>query len=119
MGNLAAWGWARDFQVFKERRGYSQHIQGGVIVIRFRLKGCKKCGGDLALDEGDWICLQCGTYYYVHLYQRVDHPSNRDSERRLYPDKSVLVAPIALGPQHTMVTTALAAVFLPVGAVSK
>jgi hypothetical protein len=37
-------------------------------VVRFRLKGCGKCGGDLALDEGDWLCLQCGTYYYVNLY---------------------------------------------------
>lgn len=86
-------------------------------MIRFRLKGCKKCGGDLALDDGDWICLQCGTYYYVHLYPRVNHPSKWDSERK--PDKSVLAAPITLGPQHTMVTTALAAVFLPVGAVNK
>jgi hypothetical protein len=23
----------------------------------------------LALDDGDWICLQCGTYYYTGLYQ--------------------------------------------------
>ncbi|MFQ6027827.1 MAG: hypothetical protein ACE5Q6_10085 [Dehalococcoidia bacterium] len=35
---------------------------------RFRLKACGRCGGDLAQDEGDWICLQCGTYYYVGLY---------------------------------------------------
>jgi hypothetical protein len=37
-------------------------------VLLFRLKGCGKCGGDLALDEGDWLCLQCGTCYYVNLY---------------------------------------------------
>ena len=36
----------------------------------FRLKGCAKCGGDLILDELDWLCLQCGTYYYTDLYQR-------------------------------------------------
>ena len=36
----------------------------------FRLKGCAKCGGDLVLDEGDWLCLQCGTYYYTGLYRR-------------------------------------------------
>ena len=36
----------------------------------YRLKACTKCGGDLAYDEGDWICLQCGTYYYVGLYRR-------------------------------------------------
>ena len=34
----------------------------------FCLKACTKCGGDLAVDEGDWICLQCGTYYYTGLY---------------------------------------------------
>ena len=37
---------------------------------RFRLKGCAKCGGDLVVDELDWLCLQCGTYYYTNLYQR-------------------------------------------------
>ena len=88
-------------------------------MIRFRLKGCKKCGGDLALDEGDWICLQCGTYYYVRLYQRAAHPSTEDSDRRPYPSKSTLVGPMALRPEHTMLTAALAAVFLPAGAVSK
>jgi hypothetical protein len=36
----------------------------------FYLKGCGKCGGDLALDEGDWLCLQCGTYFYTGLYQK-------------------------------------------------
>ncbi|MDA0262955.1 MAG: hypothetical protein O3A93_02500 [Chloroflexi bacterium] len=35
----------------------------------FRLKTCIKCQGDLAADEGDWLCLQCGTYYYTGLYQ--------------------------------------------------
>ncbi len=38
-------------------------------MLRFRFKACIKCCGDLALDDGDWICLQCGTYYYVGLYQ--------------------------------------------------
>ena len=28
------------------------------------LKGCMKCGGDLYMDYGDWMCLQCGKYYY-------------------------------------------------------
>ena len=41
----------------------------GWIVNWFRLKSCIKCQGDLAADEGDWICLQCGTYYYTGLYQ--------------------------------------------------
>ena len=34
----------------------------------FRLKACVKCGGDLAQDDGDWICLQCGAYDYIGLY---------------------------------------------------
>ncbi len=34
-----------------------------------RFKACVKCRGDLVLDEQDWLCLQCGTYYYTGLYQ--------------------------------------------------
>ena len=34
----------------------------------YRLGDCLKCRGDLYLDDGDWICLQCGTYYYTGLY---------------------------------------------------
>ena len=30
----------------------------------FWLKGCSRCRGDLFLEELDWRCLQCGTYYY-------------------------------------------------------
>ena len=37
---------------------------------RFHLNACAKCRGDLVLDEGDWLCLQCGTYYYTGLYRR-------------------------------------------------
>lgn len=39
----------------------------------FRLKSCIKCQGDLAADNGDWLCLQCGTYYYTGLYQLHPH----------------------------------------------
>lgn len=39
-------------------------------VSSYLLKGCKKCGGDLAPDYGDWVCLRCGAYYYVGLYRR-------------------------------------------------
>lgn len=59
-----------------------------VIVNWFRLKACVKCGGDLALDEGDWLCLQCGTYYYMGLYQDwqlmelVERPPLRSNHRR-------------------------------------
>ena len=36
----------------------------------YRLKACRKCGGDLARDDGDWRCLQCGSYSYVGLYRQ-------------------------------------------------
>ena len=39
----------------------------------FRLKTCIKCQGDLAADNGDWLCLQCGTYYYTGLYRLHRH----------------------------------------------
>lgn len=43
----------------------------------FRFKACIKCGGDLALDEGDWLCLQCGKYYYLGLYRERDRTAVR------------------------------------------
>jgi hypothetical protein len=118
VGNRVDWGWHHDFQGFRERRGDSG-IFKGARVIRFRLKGCKKCGGDLALDDGDWICLQCGTYYYVHLYDKSGRPGQGDAQEGPRIDKSALVASMTLGSQNTMLTATLAAVFLPVGAVNK
>ena len=42
----------------------------------FLLKACPKCHGDLASDDGDWLCLQCGTYYYTGLYRnQVTYPA--------------------------------------------
>jgi hypothetical protein len=111
-------GVVSNFPALRERRGDSG-IFKGARVIRFRLKDCKKCGGDLALDEGDWICLQCGTYYYVRLYEGSSRPSKGNAEERSHADKSALVTPITLGSNNTMLTAALAAVFLPVGAVNK
>ena len=40
----------------------------GISVKIYRLGACLKCHGDLAHDKGDWICLQCGVYYYTGLY---------------------------------------------------
>ena len=50
----------------------------------YRLKTCIKCQGDLAADHGDWICLQCGTYYYTGLYQL--HPQIDDQPHIPGPD---------------------------------
>lgn len=49
----------------------------------FRLKACGRCGGDLARDDGDWICLQCGAYSYVGLYLQEDTPLNAGREPSL------------------------------------
>ena len=51
-------------------------------MLQLHLKACAKCGGDLALDQGDWLCLNCGTYYYTGLYrwvQRGKVEAKRDS----------------------------------------
>ena len=39
----------------------------------FLVKACPKCQADLASDDGDWLCLQCGTYYYPGLYRNSVH----------------------------------------------
>ena len=35
------------------------------------------------MDDGDWICLQCGTYYYVGLYQLPEVQQRAEAEDRL------------------------------------
>jgi hypothetical protein len=35
------------------------------------------------MDDGDWICLQCGTYYYVGLYQLPEVQQRVEAEDRL------------------------------------
>ena len=34
------------------------------------------------MDDGDWICLQCGTYYYVGLYQLPEVQQRAEAEDR-------------------------------------
>ena len=51
------------------------------------LKACRSCGGDLAKDGDDWICLQCGRYSYVGLYSRPESPMD-----------SLLTLPANTGP---------------------
>ena len=79
----------------------------------FRLKTCIKCQGDLAADEGDWICLQCGTYYYTGLYQL--HPHIDDDQQVSIPNlperpgKMLLGAvtiPVFPAPTGTVAATA-------------
>lgn len=54
----------------------------------FRLKCCVKCGGDLVLDQGDWLCLQCGTYYYSGLYRRPDLKNGPRPDSQPHKEKS-------------------------------
>ena len=65
----------------------------------FRLKTCIKCQGDLAADEGDWLCLQCGTYYYTGLYQlpthEIDSPPAQYPSPPKQPDRKMLGAGMA------------------------
>ncbi len=42
---------------------------------------CLKCQGDLVYDDGDWLCLQCGVYYYTSIHGYPDLP--RDSALRI------------------------------------
>ena len=67
----------------------------------FRFKGCVKCGGDLVLDQGDWLCLQCGTYYYTGLYQRTAHPKKPTPQSPEPPAKKALGA-VPSGPGTNM-----------------
>lgn len=39
-------------------------------MLHLHLKACLTCHGDLALDEGDWLCLQCGRYRYTRRYPK-------------------------------------------------
>ena len=64
----------------------------------FLFKACSKCRGDLVLDEGDWLCLQCGTYYYTDLYRGTGAGlrPRQDSEPRR-EDKTLLPARLTAG----------------------
>ena len=56
----------------------------------YLLKACKKCGGDLARDWGDWICLQCGAYCYVGLYAPNTRPGQRPAAAANPPQQPAL-----------------------------
>ncbi len=84
---------------------------------RFRLKGCAKCGGDLVVDELDWLCLQCGTYYYTNLYQRRTQAEGEEADGPLFAkEKSARSRETATGiglallPSHLGVDPSIGAV---------
>ena len=64
----------------------------------YLLKACKKCGGDLARDWGDWICLQCGAYCYVGLYAPDTRPERRPAAAANPPQQTALPAAGLLRP---------------------
>ena len=67
----------------------------------FRFKACRKCRGDLVLEEGDWLCVQCGTYYYIGLYHR-PRPSTSDDDRRIGPESAPPSREKALASEPTL-----------------
>lgn len=68
----------------------------------FRFKACRKCRGDLVLDEGDWLCLQCGTYYYTGLYRRPGFSAS-GTGRRIGPESTGPSRDKALASEPTLV----------------
>ena len=48
-------------------------------MIRWRLKGCIRCSGDLVSEEDLWICFQCGHYYYPKDPRPVETPQEFNS----------------------------------------
>ena len=67
--------------------------------MAWRFKGCKKCWGDLMLDDAEWRCVQCGRYYFLRnaeLYEPSWEVRNRLMEQpALSSDGRVEVAALA------------------------
>ena len=66
----------------------------------YRLGACLKCRGDLAYDDGDWKCLQCGVYYYTGLYtdtkpRRIHNEGSLRIARAHFPRTSSGDGPLA------------------------
>ena len=47
---------------------------GGTEMAVWKFKSCTKCGGDLFAQDGDWGCLQCGSYYYPNVIESLEVP---------------------------------------------
>lgn len=65
--------------------------------MSIQFKGCPKCRGDLSIDEGDWLCFQCGTYYYTNFINRYlregdTGESPQESTRAFRSRRSLLTA---------------------------
>ena len=70
----------------------------------FRFKACVKCRGDLVLDHSDWLCLQCGTYYYTGLYQE-SAPAKAHTKENISPDEEKAAgAAIIMPPGYARLT---------------
>jgi hypothetical protein len=54
---------------------------------KWRLKGCKRCGGDQWKEDIDWSCLQCGDTIYANV---------KKEESNLF-----LRIPVAVGPGNS------------------
>ena len=76
----------------------------GETMTWFRFKACVKCRGDLVLDHSDWLCLQCGTYYYTGLYQE-SAPAKAPTKENISPDEEKAAgAAILIPPGYARLT---------------
>ena len=76
----------------------------GETMTWFRFKACVKCRGDLVFDHSDWLCLQCGTYYYTGLYQE-SAPANAPTKENISPDEEKAAgAAILMPPGYARLT---------------
>lgn len=50
------------------------------------------------LDEQDWLCLQCGTYYYTGLYRESSSAGPQPMERKLTSLEKAGTAALSSGP---------------------
>ena len=40
--------------------------------MAWKFKSCKKCRGDLILEDAEWRCVQCGRYYFLRNVELCD-----------------------------------------------
>lgn len=76
----------------------------GETVTWFRFKACVKCRGDLVLDHSDWLCLQCGTYYYTGLYQESAPANAHTKENNSLGEEKAAGAAIIMQPGYARLT---------------
>ena len=71
-------------------------------MAQFIFRGCRRCAGDLFINQGDWQCLQCGHYFYRLSRPPPDNAfwdywrAQSTSPSQSSPSPSVVEPPVAL-----------------------